>query len=76
MPMTGSMWVNDGDNRVYVYTGSGQRVADADFRLFTADPRGIAYANNRFYVVDFGNDKVYGHGSDGGRDSAGDFDFA
>ena len=46
-----------------------------DFRLSSSAPSGITYANDRFYVVDDEDDKVYGYGSDGQRDSGSDFDL-
>ena len=36
---------------------------------------GITFANNRFYVVDFMDDKVYAYQTSGQRDSASDFDL-
>ena len=39
------------------------------------DPQGITYANNRFYVVDRSDDKVYVYNSSGGRVSSADFNL-
>ena len=36
---------------------------------------GVAYANNRFYVVDWSDAKVYAYQASGQRDSASDFDL-
>ena len=40
-----------------------------------SSPRGIAYENGRFYVVDHQRDKVFAYRSDGQRDAAADFDL-
>ena len=39
-------------------------------------PTGITYANDRFYVVDTSDDKVYAYLSSGQRDPASDFDLS
>ena len=54
-----------------------QRDSASDFDLdsTTRWPRGIAFANNRFYVVDSLAAKVYAYQASGQRDSASDFDL-
>ena len=51
------------------------RVSTANFELDSdnSDPEGITYANNRFYVLDSRDTKVYGYTSSGQRDAATDF---
>ena len=74
----GDLNVNvSGDEKVYVYTSSGQRVASADFDLDRANslPLGIIYANNRFYVTDRADAKVYVYTSSGQRVASADFDL-
>ncbi|MYK50669.1 MAG: hypothetical protein F4032_02755 [Gemmatimonadetes bacterium] len=66
--------------KVYAYTVSGQRVADADFDLAedNIDPFGIAYANDRFYVAnnsDSETNKVYAYTVSGQRDEDADFNL-
>ncbi|MDE2829392.1 MAG: hypothetical protein OXN20_04685, partial [Gemmatimonadota bacterium] len=50
--------------------GSGETSFDLDSNN---NPQDILYANNRFYVLDRAGARVYGYGSDGQRDAAGDF---
>ncbi|MYF75542.1 MAG: hypothetical protein F4175_19865 [Gemmatimonadetes bacterium] len=54
---------------------NGVRVSTANFALDgeNTDPEGIVYANNRFYVVDARDGKVYAYTSAGQRDAAADF---
>ena len=61
------------DDKVYVYTMSGQRDTGADFSLDrdNGSPDGITYANNRFYVVDRSDDKVYVYTMSGQSGSTG-----
>ena len=56
---------------------SGQRDAASDFDLSPDNgwPTGITYANDRFYVVDRSDEKVYAYMSSGQRDAASDFDL-
>ena len=74
--------VDQGDDKVYAYTASGQRDSAADFDLDSrpgsgnGDPSGIAFANGRFYVVDSSDDKVYAYTASGQRDAQADFDLA
>ena len=54
---------------------NGVRISTADFDLDgdNTDPEGLTYANNRFYVVDARDAKVYAYTSSGQRDAAADF---
>jgi len=54
---------------------NGVRVSTANFALDgeNTDPEGIVYANNRFYVVDARDLKVYAYTGSGQRDAAADF---
>ena len=70
--------------KVYAYRGSdGRRDEGADFDLNSGsygsgsiNPRGIAYGEGRFYVLE-GRDWVYAYrGFDGARDEAADFELA
>ncbi len=56
-------------------TVSASQMASAGFELHAdnGSPIGITFANDRFFVVDFGDDKVYGYHSSGQRDAAADF---
>ena len=58
-------------------TVSASQMASADFDLASAngDAQGIVFANNRFFVPDATDDKVYAYQSWGQRDSASDFDL-
>ena len=69
--------VDNGDEKVYVYTSSGERVAGSDFNLDSNNsaPRGITYGNNRFYVVDTTDEKVYVYTSSGERVAGSDFNL-
>ena len=66
--------VDDADDKVYVYTSSGQRDSNADFDLGrnNTDPADITYVNNLFYVADQ-DGKVYAYTSSGQRDITSDF---
>ena len=70
--------LDSSDDKVYAYTTSGGRDADADFELDNANgsPSGIVFANDRFLVVDEIDDKVYAYGRAGERDASSDFDLA
>ena len=49
------------DDKVYAYQASGQRDSAFDFDL-DVDNRsseGITYANGKFYVVDYDDNRVY-----------------
>ena len=67
--------VDEYDDKVYVYTSSGQSDSDSDFDLDPGNthPMGMTYANNRFYVVDYYDDKVYVYTSSGERVSSAEF---
>ena len=54
------------------------RVPGIGFRLFlgNSEPRGVAWADGRFHVVDESDDKVYAYRADGTRDEVADFDLA
>ena len=63
------------DDKMYVYSSTGQRISSADFALDSDNtaPIGITYADNRFYVVDRSDTKVYVYSSTGQRISSADF---
>ncbi len=67
---------NNCSSAVRVIIGTGQ-IAMESFDLDTDNsfPRGIAFANDKFYVVDGSDDKVYAYRLSGQRDSASDFDL-
>ena len=75
MPTTDSMWLMGVMIRSMRTRVSGQRDASADFYLHrdNGHPRGITYANDRFYVVDMLDDRVYAYTSSGQRDASADF---
>lgn len=57
-----NVWVIDeGANKVFVYTRAGVRVADRDFNLHNNNkhPQGITTDNTNFYVVDDSDDEVF-----------------
>ena len=57
-------------------TGTNVGVAgDFDLDPDNRSPRGIAFANGRFYVVDWADEEVYAYTASGGRDAAGDFEL-
>ena len=58
-------------------SGPGGLPSGENFDLESAngDPRGITYANGRFYVMDWRDDKVYAYTATGQRDAASDFDL-
>ena len=65
------------DDKVYAYTTTGQRVANADFDLDgdNGHPEGIAHVDGKLYVVDIIDDKVYAYTATGIRDAGADFDL-
>ena len=74
--------VNDpenGEEKVYVYTSSGDRVESAEFKLDEDNirPTGITYADGRFYVLDNdnGEEKVYVYTSSGDRIESAEFEL-
>ncbi len=58
-------------------TVSASQIGSSGFDLdsLNSNPEGIAFANNRFYVVDWFEDKVFAYQATGQRDSASDFDL-
>ena len=57
--------------------GGGQGSDETSFDLDNnGNPQDILYANNRFYVLDREDARVYGYGGDGQRDSAVSFRLA
>ena len=76
----GKLFALNGSGRpgqVYAYHVSGQRDPAADFDLDrdNTGEAGITFANGRFYVVDWFDDKVYAYLASGQRDPAADFDL-
>ena len=71
----------DGDTDSLTFTiavenaGGGGVVGDFDLDDDNTVPWGIAFANGRFYVVDYEDDKVYAYTASGLRDVAADFDL-
>ena len=67
---------NNCSTAVRVTVSAGQMEAEG-FDLYTVNshPEGIVFANDRFYVVDDVDDKVYAYLTSGQRDSASDFDL-
>ena len=59
----------------YHTTGEPDEASGFDLDADNGDAFGIAYANERFYVVDHGDDKVYAYHASGSRDAASDFDL-
>ena len=55
--------------------GSQMEAEYFDLVVGNDDPDGIAFANDRFYVVDSRDDKVYAYLASGQRDSNSDFDL-
>ncbi|MYE13421.1 MAG: hypothetical protein F4X99_17565 [Gammaproteobacteria bacterium] len=70
-----------GDTVLRAYSASGQRDAAADIALSadTGNPKAIAYANGRSYVVAgrgfFRSDKAYAYSASGQRDGISDFEL-
>ena len=54
---------------------SRTEVENFDLGVGNDSPQGITFANDRFYVVDYSDDKVYAYQASGQRDSASDFDL-
>ena len=69
--------MDDADDKVYAYTTTGGRDADADFDLDAdnGQPEGISQANGKLYVADDTDRKVYAYLMSGERDAAADFDL-
>ena len=58
-------------------SGGGDPPTGTDFDLDSDNsaPEGITYANNRFYVVDWSDERVYVYTMSGQRDTGADFDL-
>ena len=56
-------------------SASQMEIEGFDLDNENGSPEGIAFANNRFYVVDWFDDKVYAYQAAGQRDAASDFDL-
>ena len=56
-------------------SASQMEIEGFDLDNENGSPEGIAFANNRFYVVDWFEDKVFAYQASGQRDSASDFDL-
>ena len=54
-------------------SASQMEIEGFDLDNENGSPEGIAFANNRFYVVDWFDEKVYAYTASGQRDSASDF---
>ena len=69
--------VDSSDEKVYVYTTSGERRAGADFDLDAenSSPERLAHADGLIYVVDDSDDKVYVYTTSGQRRAGSDFDL-
>ena len=76
-PVTGESDAgNNCSSAVRVIIGTGQMAMESfDLDPDNIWPRGIAFANDKFYVVDGVYDKVYAYRLSGQRDSASDFDL-
>jgi len=67
---------NNCSTAVRVTVGASQmEIEGFDLNAGDIRPEGITFANDRFYVVDHPDDKVYAYQSSGQRDSASDFDL-
>ena len=56
-------------------SGGGSAAGDFDLHGDNGAPTGMAYANDRFHVLDWFDGKVYAYSTDGQRDPAADFDL-
>ena len=56
-------------------SASQMEIEGFDLVFENGSPEGITFANNRFYVVDWFEDKVFAYQASGQRDSASDFDL-
>ena len=83
MAGTATFTCNDGSSGAYNWRlveipASGapeMEIEGFDLASENGGPEGIVFANNRFYVVDWFDDKVYAYQAAGQRDSASDFDL-
>ena len=76
-PVSGESDTGNNCSSAVRVTVSASQIGGAGFDLASENgsPEGIVFANNRFYVVDGFDDKVYAYQAAGQRDSAADFDL-
>ena len=76
-PVSGESDTGNNCSSAVRVTVSASQIGSAGFDLASENggPEGIVFANNRFYVVDWFDDKVYAYQATGQRDSASDFDL-
>ena len=76
-PVSGESDTGNNCSSAVRVTVSASQIGSAGFDLASENgsPEGIVFANNRFYVVDWFDDKVYAYQAAGQRDSAADFDL-
>ena len=76
-PVSGEFDTGNNCSSAVRVTVSASQIGSAGFDLDNENghPVGIVFANNRFYVVDWFDDKVYAYQATGQRDSASDFDL-
>ena len=76
-PVSGESDTGNNCSSAVRVTVSASQIGSAGFDLASENgsPEGIVFANNRFYVVDGFDDKVYAYQAAGQRDSAADFDL-
>ena len=76
-PVSGESDTGNNCSSAVRVTVSASQIGSAGFDLASENrgPEGIVFANNRFYVVDWVDDKVYAYQASGQRDSASDFDL-
>ena len=76
-PVSGESDTGNNCSSAVTVTVSASQIASADFDLASVNgfPTGIVFANNRFFVVDGLDAKVYAYQSSGQRDPASDFDL-
>ena len=76
-PVSGESDTGNNCSSAVRVTVNASQIGSAGFDLASegGSPEGIAFANNRFYVVDDFDEKVYAYTVSGQRDSASDFDL-
>ena len=76
-PVSGESDTGNNCSSAVTVTVSASQIASAGFDLASVNgfPTGIVFANNRFFVVDGLDAKVYAYHSSGQRDPASDFDL-
>ena len=76
-PVSGESNTQNNCSSAVTVTVSASQMASAGFDLASAngDAQGIVFANNRFYVPDATDDKVYAYSASGQREPAADFDL-